>query len=185
MWTDGVEAVASDGLAQTSFEHLICMSFLLKQRHAPFYGLRDIIDVGDINHILFNGETYEYIYYITSLILEKAVETLRIYRCDDGSLQNDDSELWKVINSSDRIQGGCHVFECTDGNFMMPFKLIEGMITEINIDPVIWSSAGGMDSADSGGSSADRKTLTALRSRPSLAHRNQLNFVCVTSSKRT
>ena len=163
----------------------ICMSFLLKQRHAPFYGLRDIIDVGNIDHILFNGETYEYIYYITSLILEKAVETLRIYRCDDGSLQDDDSELWKVINSSDRIQGGCHVFECTDGNFMMPFKLIEGMITEINIDPVIWSSAGGMDSAVSGGSSADRKTLTARRSRPSLALRSQLKFVCVTSSKRT
>jgi hypothetical protein len=110
MCTDGVESVASDDLAQTSFEHLICMSFLLKQRHAPFYGLRDIIDVGNIDHILFNVETYEYIYYITSLILEKAVETLRIYRCDDGSLQDDDSEQWKLIKSSDRIQGGCHLF---------------------------------------------------------------------------
>jgi len=176
MWTDGVEAVASDHLAQTN-GRLICMSFLLKQRHAPLYGLRDIINVGNVDHILFNGETYEYIYYITSLILEKAVDTLRIYRCDDGSLQDDDPEQWKLINSSDRIQGGFHLFECTDGNFILPFKLIEGMITEININPVIWSSDGGMDSADSGGSSADRKTLTARRSRPSLALRNQLKLV--------
>ena len=158
---------------------------LLKQRHAPFYGLRDTIGVDNVDHILFNGEIYEYILYITSLILEKAVETLRIYRCDDGSLQDDDSEQWKLINLSDKIQRGFHLFECTDGNFMMPFKLIEGMITEINIDPVIWTSTGGMDSADSGGISADRKTLTAPRSRPSVALRNQLRFVCVRSSKET
>jgi hypothetical protein len=84
----------------------VLMPFLLSQRYAPAYGLRDILDVGDVNHIAFNGDTHEYIYYITSLVLQTAKNKLTIYHCMDGSLADDDSDEWQKLDPEDTLKGG-------------------------------------------------------------------------------
>lgn len=92
------------------------ISFLLRQRQAPLDGLRDILDVGDVAHITFNGGTCEYLYYITSLVLETAQDKLSIYRCNDGRLAHDDSDEWKKLDPHDSLQGGIHLVQCSDGS---------------------------------------------------------------------
>ena len=102
-------------------QSLAAISFLLRQRHAPLDGLRDILDVGDVAHITFNGDTYEYLYYITSLVLETAQNKLSIYRCNDGRLAQDDSEEWKKLDLNDSLQGGIHLVQCSDGSLEFLF----------------------------------------------------------------
>jgi hypothetical protein len=89
--------------------------FNLRQRNAQVGALREIIGVGNVNHILFNGNHYDYILYILGLILETARTNLRIYRCPDGSNADDVSTEWKELHPKEVIKFGYHVFECTSG----------------------------------------------------------------------
>ena len=82
----------------------------------PLDGLRDILNVGDITHITFNGDTYEYLYYITSLVLQTVQDKLSIYRCNDGRQVPDDSEEWKKLDLNGSLQEGIHLVECSDGS---------------------------------------------------------------------
>ena len=92
-------------------------SFLLRQRHAPVNGpVVDILDVDDVAYITFNGDTYEYLYYITSLVLEKEKDKLSIYRCAHGRFAPDNSDEWKKVCLGDTFQGGMHLVEYSEGN---------------------------------------------------------------------
>ena len=96
---------------------LLAQSFLLRQRHAPVNGpVVDILDVDDVAYITFNGDTYEYLYYITSLVLEKEKDKLSIYRCAHGRFAPDNSDEWKKVSPSDTFQGGMHLVEYSDGS---------------------------------------------------------------------
>ena len=96
---------------------LLAQSFLLRQRHAPVNGpVVDILDVDDVAYITFNGDTYEYLYYITSLVLEKEKDKLSIYRCAHGRFAPDNSDEWKKVCLGDTFQGGMHLVEYSEGN---------------------------------------------------------------------
>ena len=95
----------------------LASSFLLRQRHAPVNGpVVDILDVDDVAYITFNGDTYEYLYYITSLVLEKEKDKLSIYRCAHGRFAPDNSDEWKKVCLGDTFQGGMHLVEYSEGN---------------------------------------------------------------------
>jgi hypothetical protein len=92
-------------------------SFLLRQRHAPVNGpVVDILIVDNVTRITFNGDTYEYLYYITSLVLEKEKDKLSIYRCAHGRFALDNSDEWKKVCPGDAFQGGMHLVEYSEGN---------------------------------------------------------------------
>jgi hypothetical protein len=83
--------------------------FVIRQRHAKGEELRDIIDIGNIEFITFNGNKYDYVYYVLGLMLEVNAKELTIYRCDDGESYDDSSSKWRQISSRGSILGGFHL----------------------------------------------------------------------------
>ena len=95
----------SKRLKSSSREH-----FMLKQRNAPVGGLRDLLAVGSLDYILHNGNTYEYIIYITSLLIGCPMQKITIYRCKDGLWRDDESEEWEEITADEPLKGGVHLW---------------------------------------------------------------------------
>ena len=83
--------------------------FVVRQRHAKGEELRDIIDIGNVGYVTFNGDKYDYVYYVLGLILEVNTKELTIYRCDDGKSCDDSSSKWRQINSRGQVLGGYHL----------------------------------------------------------------------------
>lgn len=95
--------------------------FVVRQRDAKGEELRDIIDIGNVEWVTFNGDKYDYIYYVLGLILEVNTKELTIYRCDDGKSRDDSSSKWRHISPRDPILGGYHLV-AWKGGITMPLR---------------------------------------------------------------
>ena len=95
---------------------LNCMYlFALSQRYAQSPDLRHLFLVDTVEFLLHNGDTYEYLYYITALVLQVDEKDINILRTDDGKSVQDSSEEWKVMDIHRPLQGGYHLVEFIKG----------------------------------------------------------------------
>jgi hypothetical protein len=120
--------------------------FVLKQRYAPIEGLRELLSVTDVDYVRDNGDTYDYVLYLISLLIYKPVAAIKLFRCTDGSWHDDESDEWREVKGGEELCGGFHTFCCDDGNHDLSLKLIEGLIEQIDIDPIYCVSSAGMES---------------------------------------
>ena len=120
--------------------------FVLKQRYAPIEGLSELLSVNDVDYIRYNGETYDYVLYLISLLNYKPVAAIKLFRCTDGSWHDDESDEWREVKGDEELCGGFHTFCCDDGNHDLSLKLIEGLVEQIDIDPIFCASSAGMES---------------------------------------
>jgi hypothetical protein len=148
----------------------ICQNFMLKQRNAPIHGLRDLLEVPQLDYILYNGKTYNYIVYITSLLLRCPLEKITIYRCKDGLWRDDESEEWEKITPDEALKAGVHLWSSSDGNLDFSVKLIEGIIDTIDIDPIYCVAGAGMKGWSKENTPSGSTTPAATSTTPEQAH---------------
>jgi len=117
--------------------------FLLKQRFAKTE-LRDLLDVSNVDYIRQNGTTYEYVIWITALILKCAQPDIKIYRCEDGLFRDDYSSQWEEIAAEESLRSGVHMFTSTNGSHEFSVKLTEGIVETVDVDPIFCVSGAGM-----------------------------------------
>jgi hypothetical protein len=65
---------------------------LVRQRYAPFDGIRDIINIGNVRHLRHNKDKYHYVIYIVALILEVDPSLIRLFRYDGRQWEKDKSK---------------------------------------------------------------------------------------------
>jgi len=165
--------------------------FMLKQRYAPPGGLRDLLDVGSLDYILHNGNTYEYIVYITSLLVGCPMQKITIYRCKDGNWRDDESDEWEKITADEQLKGGVHLWSSTGGDCDFTVKLTKGIIDNIDVDPiysVTGSSIKGLSKKNtpygSGTPTATPATLTKERTTPA-PEKTPVGVIALKSSSKT
>src|SRR5271156_6565859 len=99
----------------------LAQDFLLKQRFAKTE-LRDLLDVSNVDYIRQNGTTYEYVIWITALILKCAKSDIKIYRCEDGLFRDDYSDQWGEVAAQESLRSGVHMFTSANGNHEFSVK---------------------------------------------------------------
>ena len=115
------ERESSSVLPPSKKQKLSPSLFVVRQRHAKGGELRDIIDIGNVEYVTFNGDKYDYVYYVLGLILEVNTKELTIYRCDDGKSCDDSSSKWRQISSRGPILGGFHLV-AWKGGIIIPLR---------------------------------------------------------------
>ena len=116
----------------TDYQH-----FILKQRYASIDGLSELLYVDHVDYIRYNGDTYDYVLYLISLLFYTPVAPIKLFRCIDRLGHDDESDEWRELNGGEELCGGFHTFSCDDDNDGRFLKLIEGLIEKIDNDPVL------------------------------------------------